>query len=293
MSDWTTHLGDCYEHLLTLPSESMDSIISDPPAGISFQDYEWDENKGGRIQWVAWMEGIARECLRVLKPGGRAIVWSIPRTSHWTAWAWESAGWVPEGMILHIYRQGFPKNLDVSKAMDKQNGRLQGTVTVESVKNRMTELFLACGKTRKQVDTECGFPTSGYMKTAHPDRRPNPWTRVVPSVEKWRRMREVMGCEADLEPELLALASEVEREVVGKTTKVGRSSNFFANSPCEESQEHSWNITAPATEAAKQWEGWGTALKPAQEGWWLFRKPETNHDESMTADATPRLPATA
>lgn len=112
-------VGDCLEKLKELTDNSVDAIVTDPPAGIAFLGKSWDEDKGGRNQWVAWMEAIARECFRVLKPGGHALVWGLPRTSHWTAWAWESAGWEVRDMIAHIQAQGFPKSLDVSKGIGK------------------------------------------------------------------------------------------------------------------------------------------------------------------------------
>ena len=62
------------------------------------------------------------EAYRVLKPGGHALVWSIPRTSHWTAWALEDAGFDIRDCVLHLFGSGFPKSLDVSKAIDKRPG---------------------------------------------------------------------------------------------------------------------------------------------------------------------------
>jgi hypothetical protein len=59
------------------------------------------------------------EAYRVLKPGGHALIWSIPRTSHWTAWAIEDAGFDVRDCVLHLFGSGFPKSLDVSKAIDK------------------------------------------------------------------------------------------------------------------------------------------------------------------------------
>ena len=89
--------GDCLEVLKTLPSSSVDAIVTDPPAGIFFmagknKHEHWDSDKGGSQAWIGWMESVARECLRVLKPGGHALVWAIPRTSHWTGMAWETRG---------------------------------------------------------------------------------------------------------------------------------------------------------------------------------------------------------
>lgn len=114
--------GDCLEKLKDLEENSIDSIVTDPPAGISFMNKEWDNNKGGRDSWIKWMEDIASECLRVLKPGGHALVWAIPRTSHWTGMAWENAGFEVRDKIAHIFGTGFPKSLSIEKAIDKHLG---------------------------------------------------------------------------------------------------------------------------------------------------------------------------
>lgn len=106
---WAVFHGDALELLRTLPSESIDSIVTDPPAGISFMGREWDHHKGGRDQWVAWLTEITRECLRVLKPGGHALFWALPKTSHWTATAVEDGGFELRDVITHHFGQGFPK----------------------------------------------------------------------------------------------------------------------------------------------------------------------------------------
>lgn len=86
------HHGECLEVLRGLPDASVDSLVTDPPAGVSLIGLEWDSDWGGADAWIAWMSERARECLRVLRPGGHALVWALPRTSHWTARAWELAG---------------------------------------------------------------------------------------------------------------------------------------------------------------------------------------------------------
>lgn len=111
--------GDCLELLKTLPDDSVDSLVTDPPAGISFMGKSWDEDKGGRKQWIAWMSEVMVECLRVLKPGAHGLVWAIPRTSHWTATALEDAGFEIRDVVTHIFGSGFPKSHDISKAFDK------------------------------------------------------------------------------------------------------------------------------------------------------------------------------
>lgn len=49
----TVHLGDCLEWLRTLPSDSVDALVTDPPAGIGFMGKAWDSDKGGRDNWIA------------------------------------------------------------------------------------------------------------------------------------------------------------------------------------------------------------------------------------------------
>jgi len=187
-------LGDCLEILKTLPDQSVDAIVSDPPSGIAFMGKTWDKDKGGRAQWIDWMSKVAAECWRVIKPGGHALVWAIPRTSHWTMTAWEDGGWEPRDKVYHAFGNGFPKSLDVSKAIDK-----------------------AAGAEREVVGSKLGRP--GMAKD-------------------------------------------------GRNQSFDSSVNSYGSGG-----SLSTDITAPATEAARQWQGWGTALKPAVEEWCLFRKP--------------------
>ena len=178
------HLGDCLDVMRGMGDCSVDSIVTDPPAGISFISRSWDSDHGGRDKWVAAFAAIAREALRVVKPGGHALVWAIPRTSHWTATAWENGGWEVRDRIAHAFGTGFPKSHDVSKAIDKAVG----------------------------VDFS-SRPASG-VGFMGPDR-PGGYNRTVNQLSR----------------------------------------------------------AGDSTDAAKQWQGWGTALKPAMEDWWLLRKP--------------------
>ena len=114
--------GDSADVLRTLEPNTVDAIVTDPPAGISFMGKAWDGDKGGRRQWVAWFSLLMSEALRVLKPGGHALVWALPRTSHWTAWALEDAGFEIRDSIHHVFGTGFPKAASVDKAIDKAAG---------------------------------------------------------------------------------------------------------------------------------------------------------------------------
>lgn len=196
-------------------------MVTDPPAGVSFMQANWDSDKGGRDQWIAWLSDVMSECIRALKPGGHALVWSLPRTSHWTGMALERAGFevrdcithfkdrspalrafldslTPEqeellaraepssGMMAHVFGSGFPKSLDVSKGIDKAAGAERATVGTHY---------------RHGGGSASSLSMSGSLGTAS----------ALP-------------------------------------------------------------LTAPATDAAKAWQGWGTTLKPAAENWWLVRK---------------------
>jgi hypothetical protein len=120
--DWRIIQGDCLDVLKTLADESVDACVTDPPAGIGFMGREWDGDKGGKNGWIAWLQAVMVEVLRVLKPGGHTLVWAIPRTSHWTATAVEDAGFEVRDVITAITGQGFPKGLSVGKAIDKAAG---------------------------------------------------------------------------------------------------------------------------------------------------------------------------
>lgn len=116
------HLGDSLEVLRGLPTNSVDALVTDPPAGISFMNLAFDGDKGGRRQWIAWLTEIMRECYRVMKPGAHGLVWALPRTSHWTATALEDAGFEIRDRVAAVFATGFPKSANVSYAIDDKLG---------------------------------------------------------------------------------------------------------------------------------------------------------------------------
>jgi site-specific DNA-methyltransferase (adenine-specific) len=183
--------GDCLEVMKTLPDNSVDSFVSDPPAGIAFMGKKWDTDKGGRKQWCAYMEERFAEALRLCKPGAYGLVWALPRTSHWTATALEDAGWEVKDCIVHLFGSGFPKSMNIGKAIDKMKG--------------------------------CN--------------------------------REVVGTQK-----------------LGGTAVTMSGGNYGGGGNCS-SPKSEINITAPASPEAKQWDGFGTSLKPSSEHWILVRKP--------------------
>jgi site-specific DNA-methyltransferase (adenine-specific) len=96
-------LGDSADILKTLEDNSVDSVVSDPPAGIAFMGRSWDSDKGGRDLWIKWLSGIFVEVKRVLKPGGHCLVWALPRTSHWTGVALEDVGFEVRDCVYHVF----------------------------------------------------------------------------------------------------------------------------------------------------------------------------------------------
>ena len=106
--------GDCIEVMRGMDANSVDAIVTDPPYGLGFMGKKWDELPPGE-EW-------ARECLRVLKPGGHLLSFGGTRTWHRLTVAVEDAGFEIRDSIAWMYGSGFPKSLDVSKAIDKAAG---------------------------------------------------------------------------------------------------------------------------------------------------------------------------
>lgn len=107
---FTLYPGDCLESLKKLPDNSVDAIVTDPPYGLSFMGKRWDYDVPSVEVWA--------ECLRVLKPGGHLLAFAVTRTQHRMAVRIEDAGFEIRDMIAWCYGSGFPKSLNVQKALD-------------------------------------------------------------------------------------------------------------------------------------------------------------------------------
>jgi DNA modification methylase len=116
----TVHHGDCVEVLRGLPDASVHAVVTDPPYGLEFMGKAWD--KFAPLDFERWVELWAVECLRVLKPGGHLLAFGGSRTWHRLAAGIEDAGFEVRDSIAWLYGSGFPKSLDVSKAIDKAAG---------------------------------------------------------------------------------------------------------------------------------------------------------------------------
>jgi DNA modification methylase len=177
MSAWRLYRGDCMDLLRSLKENSVDSIVCDPPYGLGFMGQGWDASVPG-LEW-------ARECIRVLKPGGHLVAFGGTRTVHRLVCAVEDAGFEVRDQVGWTYYSGFPKSLDVSKAIDAAAGAVRARVRPVAVPSGQRDGTHALG--------------GGWQS--------EPW------------------------------------------------------------------VTAPATDDARRWSGWGTALKPAFEPAVLARKP--------------------
>ena len=196
--------GDSIEALRELPDSSIGAVVTDPPYGLGdmsparvaeclqawARGEEWTPKGKGFMgkQWDAWVPPpeLWREVLRVLKPGGHAVVFAGSRTQDLMSVSLRLAGFEVRDTLQWLYGSGFPKSLDISKALDKREGALGEVIHTETRYN---------------------------------------------------------------EPNGIVAVGQGPRKLVTRT------------------------VRAPATEPAQQWQGWGTALKPAYEPAILARKP--------------------
>jgi DNA modification methylase len=249
--------GDNVETLRTLPDACVDSCVTDPPYGLEFMGKAWDKGVPGVELW--------REVLRVLKPGGHLLAFAGTRTQHRMATAIEDAGFEIRDMIAWVYGSGFPKSLDVGKAIDKRGGNVAGfTEFRDAVRDAMQQN----GISRKQLQDALGNHMLSHYLTA--GSQP-----AVPVLRDYRIIRDTVGLGDEFDE---LFNDEAEREVVGQrlmndTTKARAGFTGAAHSPDYDGSKRVVDITAPATEAAKQWAGWGTALKPSLEPITVARKP--------------------
>lgn len=110
------HLGSNLNILPTLPDNSVDSIVTDPPYELGFMGKSWDSTG------IAYNVEMWKQCLRVLKPGGHLVAFSGSRTYHRMAVAIEDAGFQIRDQIMWVYGSGFPKSHNIGKAVDKLQG---------------------------------------------------------------------------------------------------------------------------------------------------------------------------
>lgn len=115
---FTLHTGDSLEVLRGMPENSVDAVVTDPPYGLRFMGNKWDYGVPTTELWT--------EVLRVLKPGGHLLAFAGTRTQHRMAVRIEDAGFEIRDMIAWVYGSGFPKSLNVQKAINREAGETTG-----------------------------------------------------------------------------------------------------------------------------------------------------------------------
>ena len=252
----TLYHGNNLHILPTLPDNSVHSIVTDPPYELGFMGKKWDSTG------IAYSVDLWRECLRVLKPGGHLCAFGGTRTYHRMAVAIEDAGFDIRDSLHWIYGSGFPKSLDVSKAIDKRGGNIAG---FEQFRDAVKTAMKSNNISRSHLQDALGnFMLSHYLTAGS-----------QPAVPNWRDyqiIRDTVGL-GDMFDHLFA--HEAEREVVGTKTSGIANKDEGPRHTIGAGQAVEVAVTAPATDAARQWDGWGTALKPAHEPIVLARKPFT------------------
>ena len=128
-------IGDSVDKLKELDDNSIDSIVTDPPYGLSFMGKKWDYDVPS--------QEIFEECLRVLKPGGYLLSFAGSRTYHRMAVRVEDAGFEIRDQIMWIYGSGFPKSHNIGKSVDKQGGNSLGNEVAELVKKTRLKMGLS------------------------------------------------------------------------------------------------------------------------------------------------------
>ena len=274
--------ADCLAALRDMSDASVDAIVTDPPYGLSnttpaqvadtitrwvsgdreylptargFMGHEWD----GFVPPVA----VWDECLRVLKPGGHLLTFAGSRTHDLMTLGIRLAGFEIRDSVAWLYGSGFPKSLDVSKAIDKLNGRkLEDRYALG---RHIRERREVAGLTRAEVNS-----WFGYKDGCEHWERQDPSGARVPTLAYWRILKERLG----LNDDHLALVErvEAERQIIG-TRKVPKGHAFAGGTYGGNSAPRDHNDTAPTTDAAREWEGWGTAMKPGMEPVTVARKP--------------------
>lgn len=201
------------------------------------------------------------EVLRVLKPGAFIAAFGATRGYHRMTCAIEDAGFEIRDSLMWVYGTGFPKSHDVSKGIDKTNGETGRAL-------KFTTWMRSTGLKSSEIDRITGTNMGGHYTTLASQP-------AVPTRALFEMMRPHITAEIPEWIEMLINRVEAEREVVAQSKNgiAGGSGEFVAGNDKSAGYAAEFNITAPATPAAREWEGWGTALKPAFEPIVLARKP--------------------
>ena len=121
------YTGDCLDVIPHLKEEMFHAIVTDPPYNLSFMGNSWDSH---RESFQEWMRVRAEKMLKVVRPGAYILSFGGTRVWHRMCCGIEDAGWEIKDMIFWLYSTGFPKGLDISKAIDKEYGAVREETNV-------------------------------------------------------------------------------------------------------------------------------------------------------------------
>ncbi|WP_246772955.1 DNA methyltransferase [Paenibacillus polymyxa] len=290
--------GDCLEVLREMPSNSVDSVVTDPPYGLSKEPNitevltKWvagepyDHGHGGFMgkSWDSFVPhpDVWKEVYRVLKPGGHALVFAGTRTQDLMTIALRLGGFEIRDVIEWLYFSGFPKSMDVGKAFDKRRDDkdririvcrfIRAAMDAQGLKSReLTQHFGDCNP--RLID---------HWAARDTDSQPS-----APTIEQYLKLKEVLRLTYEMDELVYELNGRkgslgeawAEREKIGEKTVVGEEGsaggyqNGIASLRGVANVKRTVDITSAATELARQWDGWGTAIKPAHEPIVVARKP--------------------
>ena len=280
--------GDCLEELKKLEDNSIDAVVCDPPYGLSNTKPQqvadvlkaWvtgdtvsvPAKRGGFMgaDWDSFVPppAVWEECMRVLKPGGHMAVFAGARTQDLMGLSIRLAGFEIRDTLGWIYGSGFPKSMDISKAIDKKRDDYPA---IREVVMFIREAVAASTVDRSRLDEALG----GSAVMAH-FLAPSRSNAGCPNWDQWQTLKSILHFGDYMDAEVWRLNGRKgtpgeaweKREVVG--VQKGAMSGWNMDGTTKFVDR---NITAPATSEAQRWDGWGTALKPAQEPIILARKP--------------------
>ncbi|AEK09779.1 DNA methyltransferase [Mycobacterium phage Museum] len=247
MSNVDLRLGDCRDILTELEDASVDAILTDPPYELGFMGKKWDGSG------IAFDVEMWEQCLRVLKPGGHMLAFGGSRTWHRLTVAIEDAGFEIRDSIAWLYGSGFPKSLDVSKAIDKAGGESPQR-QAEVLRNARTRAGLSRGEVAERIGCTPSSVRDWEEGRSRAVGRSLEW--ITPSPEYRDRLADLLGYTSD---ERRIAGASTDRRGDGTVIGLGHSGVKYG--------------TDASTEAAKRWQGWGTALKPSFEPIVVARKP--------------------